>query len=82
METTEIIEGTYNDVLDVQVKFTTIVEVPNEKTYSERDVLNTIAFLEQQKDEFCAAKDVEIALNNQMLLKIRAIDRTNNVISE
>lgn len=80
METTEIIEGTYNDVLDVQVKFTKIIEVPDEKIYCERDVLNTIAFLEQQKIDYCRTKDIEIAKNNEMLLKIRTIDRTNNVI--
>ena len=66
--------------LDVRVQFTTIVEVPNVQIYSEQDVLNTIASLEQQKIDFCAAKDAEIEINNQMLLKIRAIDRTINTV--
>ena len=79
-ETYEILEGNYNSEVEVRVKFTTIVEVPNEQIYSEQDVLNTIASLEQQKVEFCAAKDAEIAINNQMLLKIRAIDRTINTV--
>ena len=66
--------------LDVRVKFTTIVEVPNEQIYSEQDVLNTIASLEQQKIDFCASKDAEIEINNQMLLKIRDINRTINIV--
>ena len=79
-ETYEILEGqNVTDIKDVRVQFTQIVEVPNIQTYSEQDVLNTIASLEQQKVEFCAAKDAEIAINNQMLLKIRAIDRTLNI---
>lgn len=79
-ETYEIIQDpNVTDVKDVRVKFTTILEVPSEQIYSEQDVLNTIASLMQQKDEFCAAKDTEIALNNQMLLKIRAIERPINI---
>ena len=78
-ETYEILEGNYNSELDVRVQFTQIVEVPNVQVYSEQDVLNTIASLEQQKVEFCALKDAEIEINNQMLLKIRAIDRTLNI---
>ena len=82
-ETYEIIQDhNVTDVKDVKIKFTTIVEVPNEQIYSEQDVLNTIAVLEQQKIDFCAMKDDEIEVNNQMLAKIRAIDRTNNVITE
>ena len=75
-ETYEILDGNYTSELDVRVQFTQIVEVPNVQTYSEQDVLNTIASLEQQKIDFCAQKDAEIATNNEMLLKIRAIDRT------
>ena len=78
-ETHEIIQGEYPDIKDVRVKFTTIVEVPSEETFCEQDILNTIASLEQRKIEFCAAKDTEIALNNQMLLKIRAIERPINM---
>ena len=74
-EQIEIIDGNYQSVEEVRVKFTTIVEVPQEQVYSEQDVLNTIASLEQQKIYFCAAKDAEIEVNNQMLLKIRAINR-------
>ena len=52
-ETYEIIQDpNVTDVKDVKVKFTTIVEVPNEQIYSEQDVLNTIASLEAQKVEF------------------------------
>ena len=79
-ETYEIIQDpNVTDVKDVKVKFTTIVEVPNEQIYSEQDVLNTIASLEAQKVAFCEMKDAEIELNNIMLTKIRAIDRTNNI---
>lgn len=79
-ETYEIIQDpNVTDVKDVKVKFTTIVEVPNEQIYSEQDVLNTIASLEAQKVAFCAAKDAEIAINNDMLLKIRAIERPINI---
>ena len=80
-ETYQILENqNVTDIKDVRVQFTTIVEVPNEQIYSEQDVLNTIASLEQQKIDFCAAKDAEIEINNQMLLKIRAIDRTINTV--
>ena len=79
-ETYEIIQDpNVTDVKDVKVKFTTIVEVPNEQIYSEQDVLNTIASLEAQKVAFCEMKDAEIELNNQMLLKIRAINRPINI---
>ena len=78
-EVYEIVPGTYNNEQEVQVKFTKTVEQDEVRVYSEQDVLNTIAYLEQQKDEFCATKDTEIALNNQMLAKIRTIDRTNNI---
>ena len=80
-ETYIIPEGqNVTDIKDVRVQFTQIVEVPNIQTYSEQDVLNTIASLEQQKLDFCALKDAEIEINNQMLLKIRAIDRTINTV--
>ena len=79
-ETYEIIQDpNVTDVKDVKVKFTTIVEVPNEQIYSEQDVLNTIASLEAQKVAFCEMKDAEIEVNNQMLLKIRAIERPINI---
>ena len=79
-ETYEIIQDhNVTDVKDVKVKFTTIVEVPTDQIYSEQDVLNTIASLEAQKVAFCEMKDAEIALNNQMLLKIRTIERTINI---
>ena len=79
-ETYEIIQDpNVTDVKDVKVKFTTIVEVPNEQIYSEQDVLNTIASLEAQKIDFCAIKDAEIELNNIMLAKIRAIERPINI---
>ena len=80
-ETYEIIQDpNVTDVKDVKVKFTTIVEVPSEQIYSEQDVLNTIASLEAQKVAFCEMKDAEIELNNQMLLKIRAIERPINTV--
>ena len=79
-ETHEIIQGEYSDIKDVRVKFTTIVEVPSEQTFSEQDILNTIANLEQRKIDILIPIDAEIELNNQMLLKIRAIDRTNNIV--
>ena len=75
-ETYEIVPGTYNNEQEVQVKFTKTVEQDEVRVYSEQDVLNTIAYLEQQKIDFCEMRDAEIALNNQMLLKIRGIDRT------
>ena len=78
-ETYEILDGNYASELDVRVQFTQIVEIPNVQIYSEQDVLNTIASLEQQKIDFCALKDAEIAINNEMLTKIRAIDRTLNI---
>jgi len=78
-ETHEIIAGNYEHVEYVQVKFTIVTPVETSQTYSEQDVLNTIASLEQQKIEFCAAKDQEIAINNQMLLKIRSIERPLNI---
>lgn len=74
-ETYEIIQGTYEHVEDVQVKFTVVTPVETSQTYSEQDVLNTITSLEQSKLDYCAAKDAEIEVNNQMLLKIRAINR-------
>lgn len=79
-ETHEIIQGNYENVEDVQVKFTIVTPVETSQTYSEQDVLNTIASLEQQKLDYCAAKDAEIELNNQMLLKIRAIERPINIV--
>lgn len=79
-ETYEIIEGTYEHVEDVQVKFTVVTPVETSQTYSEQDVLNTIASLEAQKVSFCGSKDAEIEVNNQMLLKIRAIERPINTI--
>ena len=79
-ETYEIIQDpNVTDVKDVKVKFTTIIEVPNEQIYSEQDVLNTIASLEAQKVAFCEMKDAEIELNNIMLTKIRAIERPINI---
>ena len=82
MEQIEIIAGNYTDIKDVKVKFTTIVETPNEQIYSEQDVLNTIASLEQQKLDFCASKDAEIETNNQMLAKIRLVERPINNVEE
>ena len=79
-EVYEIVPGTYNNEQEVQVKFTKTVEQDEVRVYSEQDVLNTITYLEQQKIEFCAAKDQEIAINNQMLLKIRAIERPINTV--
>ena len=59
-ETYQILENqNVTDVKDVRVQFTTIVEVPNIQIYSEQDVLNTIASLEQQKVDFCALKGNE-----------------------
>ena len=78
-ETHEIIQGEYTDIKDVRVKFTTIVEVPSEQIFSEQDILNTIANLEQRKIDVLIPIDAEIEVNNQMLAKIRAIDRTNNI---
>jgi len=78
-EVYEIVPGTYNNEQEVQVKFTKTVEQDEVRVYSEQDILNTIAYLEQQKINFCAIKDAEIEVNNQMLAKIRAIDRTNNI---
>ena len=78
-ETHEIIAGAYTDIKDVRVKFTTIVEVPSEQTFSEQDILNTIANLEQRKIDVLIPIDAEIEINNQMLTKIRAIDRTINI---
>ena len=75
-ETFEIIQGEYTDIKDVMVKFTTIVEVPNVQIYSEQDILNTITNLEQRKIDVLIPIDAEIEVNNQMLAKIRAIDRT------
>lgn len=80
METYEILEGNYEHEADVQVKFTTTTEVAISQTYSEQDVLNTIASLEAQKVAFCESKDAEIAVNNEMLLKIRAINRPINTV--
>ena len=79
-ETFEIIKGTYEHVEDVQVKFTIVTPVETSQTYSEQDVLNTIASLEAQKVAYCEMKDQEIELNNQMLLKIRAIERPINTV--
>lgn len=75
-EVYEIVPGTYNNEQEVQVKFTKTVEQDEVRVYSEQDVLNTITYLEQQKIDFCAMKDAEIEVNNQMLTNIRAIDRT------
>lgn len=75
-ETYIIPEGqNVTDIKDVKVKFTKIIEVPEEQIYSEQDCLNTILSLEKDKEDYCAAKDAEIEVNNQMLLKIRAINR-------
>jgi len=77
MERYEIINNGATDEKDVMVKFIETVEI-EKPAYSENQVLATIASLEQQKIEFCAAKDAEIEINNQMLLKIRAINRPIN----
>ena len=79
-ETHEIIAGNYEHVEDVQVRFTIVTPVETSQTYSEQDVLNTIASLEQRKVEAIAAIDAEIEVNNQMLLKIRAIERPINIV--
>lgn len=81
-ETHEIINGNYQSVEEVKVKFTTIVEVPTEQVYSEEDCLRTIASLENDKLTYCAAKDAEIEINNLMLAKIRAIDRALNITEQ
>lgn len=74
----KIIPGEYSSIEDVKVSFMKIIEI-EEPAYSENDVLNTIAFLEQQKIDYCKIKDNEIEVNNQMLLKIRAINRIINI---
>lgn len=80
-ETYTIPEGqNVTDIKDVKVKFTTIIEVPNEQIYSEQDCLNTIASLEKDKENYCAIKNAEIEINNQMLTKIRTIERPINTI--
>ena len=80
IETYIIPEGqNVTNIKDVKVKFTTIIELPKEQIYSEQDCLNTIASLEKDKENYCAAKDQEIEINNQMLLKIRAINRSINI---
>lgn len=79
METYEIIPGDYTDPKDVKVAFTKTINI-TEQAYSEQDVLDTIAWIEAQKVQYCAERDTEIAINNEMLLKIRAIDRTINTV--
>jgi hypothetical protein len=80
-ETYIIPEGqNVTDIKDVKVKFTTIIEVPKEQIYSEQDCLNTIASLEKDKEDYCAIKNAEIEINNQMLIKIRAVERPINII--
>ena len=64
-ETYEIIQDpNITDVKDVKVKFTTIVEIPTEQIYSEQDVLNTIASLEQQKLDFCGSQRTSLPIFN------------------
>lgn len=77
-ETYEILNEGAASELEVRVRFTTTTEVATNQTYSEQEVLNTIAHLERSKLEYCEQKDAEIEVNNQMLAKIRAIDRTLN----
>lgn len=78
-ETYEILDGIYPTIESVQIKFTKIVEQSESITFSEQDIINTIAALEQRKLMVCDNINAEIAINNERLLKIRAIDRTNNI---
>ena len=75
MERHEIINDGATTVGDVRVKFIETMEV-EKPPYSENDVLRTLADLERMKAETIIRIDAEIELNNQMLLKIRTIDRT------
>lgn len=63
---------------DVRVKFFETKEVETD-FYSENDVLRNLARLEIMKAEAIANFDAEIEKNNQMLLKIRAINRPINI---
>ena len=78
MERYEIINNGATDIKDVMVKFIETVEI-EKPAYSENQVLNTIASLEQRKLDAIATIDAEIEVNNQMLLKIRAIERPINI---
>lgn len=79
MERYEIIDNGATDEKDVMVKFIETVEI-EKPAYSENQVLSTIASLEQRKLDAIASIDAEIEVNNQMLLKIRAIERPINTV--
>jgi len=42
---------------------------------TEANLVKTIAYLEQQKADFCAAKDAEIAINQERLDQIQALNK-------
>jgi hypothetical protein len=70
-------EGDYKSEKEVVVNMTetTTKEVVNSFDVSEELILKTIEVLNQRKADAIAGIDAEIAINNDMLTKIRTVDR-------
>lgn len=74
----EVVNDGAITVGDVRVKFFETKEVETD-FYSENDVLRNLANLEIMKAEAIANFDAEIEKNNQMLARIRTVERTINL---
>jgi prolyl-tRNA editing enzyme YbaK/EbsC (Cys-tRNA(Pro) deacylase) len=70
-------EGDYKTEQEVVVNMTetTTKEIVNSFDVSEELILKTIEVLNQRKKDAIALIDAEIAINNDMLTKIRTVDR-------
>ena len=70
-------EGDYKTEQEVVVNMTetTTKEIVNSFDVSEELILKTIEVLNQRKKDAVARIDAEIAINNDMLTKIRTVDR-------
>ena len=75
----EIKTGDYTNEKEVVVKITETKELVKEYEVSEQQVLDTIVALEARKADAIAKIDEEIAINNEMLNKVRSVDRKSAV---
>ena len=75
----EIKTGDYTNEKEVVVKIVETKELVKEYEVSEQQILDTIAALEERKANCIAKIDEEIAINNEMLNKVRSVDRKSAV---
>jgi len=73
----EVINDGATSIGNVRVRFFETKEIEID-VFSENDILRNLVNLENIKAEYIANIDAEIEKNNQMLARIRTVERTIN----